>query len=321
MEQYFTLLRAALSGEKSTNERTGAGTIGVFEQQARFDLKKGFPIVTTKPVYWKGVVEELLWFLRGETNIRPLLQKNVHIWSSDCLRFNLSTVVKSGLISQDEISHAQEAAKDGDYSIANDLIKSYERKILSDEDFANVNGDLGPVYGAQWRGTNGALAFDQIKNLESKLTENNGDRRMIVNAWNPDQIHIMALPPCHISFQVHVSPESNRLTLGWSQRSCDTVLGVPFNIASYGLLASLLAHTHNLGLGELVGRFADLHIYLPHLPAVNEQLAREPRKLPTLRIITKRSSVTEYTANDIQLLDYNPYPKLKNPTPMFGGLF
>jgi thymidylate synthase len=321
MKQYHELLKAALSGERRQDDRTGAGTVGVFQREARFDLTEGFPIVTTKPVYWKGVVEELLWFLRGETNIRSLLEKKVGIWTSDALRFNLDKVLRSGLITKSEVEQAQREAKNKNYHPAEDLLKRFERKILEDEDFASHAGELGPVYGAQWRGKSKTQPVDQLAMVEEALSKKKYNRRLIVSAWNLQDVSSMALPPCHYVWQVNVSPESQRLTLGWSQRSCDTMLGVPFNIASYGLLANLLAHTHGYDLGELVGKFEDLHVYLPHVPAAEEQLKREPKSLPRLEILAKKSSVAEYSSEDINLVGYEKHPKLENPTPMFGGFF
>jgi thymidylate synthase len=341
MEQYHQLLKRALSGEHSPNERTGAGTVGVFQEQASFDLGEGVPIVTTKPVYWKGVAVELLWFLRGETNIRPLIENRVGIWSSDALRFNMEYVLDSGLIEKGEVKEAQADAKrareilietstpieerKGEYESlmksAGELVKRFEGKIIEDEEFANSAGELGPVYGAQWRGNSPTQPIDQLEILEDALRNGGYNRRLIVNAWNPQDAPNMALPPCHYVWQVNVSPESGKLTLGWSQRSCDTVLGVPFNIASYGLLAHLLAHTHDLEPGKLVGKFEDLHVYVPHIPAAKEQLEREIRPIPKLEILTKRESVAEYTYDDLRLIDYDKHPKLENPTPMFGGFF
>ena len=302
-------------------ERTGAGTVGVFQREARFDLSKGFPIVTTKPMYWRGVVEELLWFLRGETNIRSLVEKKVSIWTSDALRFNLAKVIDSGLITKPEVEQAQKEAKSQNYQPAEGLLNRFEQKILQDRDFASLAGELGPVYGAQWRGKSSTQPIDQLEVLEEALANKKYNRRLIVNAWNPQDLPKMALPPCHYLWQVNISPESQKLNLGWSQRSCDTVLGVPFNIASYALLANLLAHTHGYALGELVGKFEDLHVYLPHLPAAQEQLNREPKPLPQLKILTKKNSIAEYVSSDINLIGYEKHPKLQNPTPMFGGFF
>lgn len=305
-------------------------------------------VTTTKNVPYRWVIEELLWFLRGETNICSLLEKSVHIWSSDGLRRNLETVVQSGLLLQDDVDKARSEADDakkilvhGEESFEerrkqhdklmqrpNDIIKIYEKKILTDEDFAQRAGDLGPIYGAQWRGTNGVEFGDQVAELEEKLANKSLSRRKLVTAWNPAQLDEMALPPCHYLWQVHIKPESNKLDLSWTQRSCDAILGVPFNIASYALLATLLAETHGYKRGKLTGKFGDYHIYLPHIPAAKEQLQRTPLKQPVLEIINKKDSITEYTADDIRLVGgpnhrfkYKNLGRLENPTPMYGGLF
>lgn len=326
MEQYHNLLKLALSGERRENERTGAGTLASFQRQERWDLNDGFPIVTTKPVNFDHIAHELLWFLRGEVNIRPLLENHVPIWTSDCLRHNLDYVLDSGLMTKQEVEYAQDLSKkaregdpSGDYRPGRELIKRFADKILEDEDFANVAGDMGPIYGAQWRGTNGATSIDQVLKLEELLSQDPGSRYQIVDAWNPVDKGIQALPACHMLYQAHVGGESDKLTLGWYQRSADSVLGVPYNISSYALLANLVAHTHDKKLGELVGTFADLHVYLPHIDAAEEQLERKPLPLPELKIHNKRSSITEYERDDFELVGYKHHPKLSTPTPMFGG--
>lgn len=325
MRQYLEILQKILdTGETKKDERTGAGTIGIFHHESRFDLNEGFPIVTTKPVYWKGVAEELFWFLRGETNISPLVKNKVSIWTSDGLRFNLENVIDSGLMSKSEVELAKKEAKENaNYVHANELLKRYEQKILEDEDFAQRAGELGPVYGAQWRGKSKTQPFDQLKMIEEALANKKYNRRLIVSAWNYQDMPNMALPPCHYNWVVNVSPETNRLTLAWNQRSCDSILGIPFNIASYGLLANLLAHTHGYHLGELVGKFEDTHIYLPHISAAKEQLKREPLSLPKLIIKNKRSSVADYKIEDLVFEGegYKHHKKLENPTPMYGGFF
>ncbi|MBI4449421.1 thymidylate synthase [Candidatus Woesearchaeota archaeon] len=341
MREYVRLIELALSGERSSMDRTGAGTVGVFQQQARFDLSQGFPLVTTKKTYWRGVAEEAVWFLQGNDNIRSLLQKRVRIWSLDALRHNLKHVIAAGVTSDEEVKKAKQAANDArkvlyDESIEskdrieqfnslmilpNDIQDRFEKRILEDAEFAQVAGCLGPVYGPQWRGRGGALARDQIKELEDALRSGGTSRRMIVSAWNSAQLDAMALPPCHMFWQVHIAPESKMLHLGWYQRSCDTILGIPFNIASYALIASLLAATHGYEIGTLTGSFGDLHIYIPHIPAAKEQFKREPLPLPQLRILNKKESITEYTTEDFKLCNYESHPALENPTPMFGGLF
>lgn len=345
MKQYQELLRAALSGEKRPVDRTGAGTIGVYERQARFDLNEGFPLLTTKKVDFNSIAAELFWFLSGSDNILPLVKQNCHIWSLDAMRSNLQYILDSGLMTKQEVELAQADAKKArevlqkpGYSLnervaehkplmkpADELRTRYENKLIEDEDFAKIAGNVGPNYGIQWRGKSSTQPVDQIKELEDSLSKfaksEAYSRRMIVDAWNPQDVSKVALPCCHYSFQVHVSPESKKLTLGWNQRSCDTVLGVPYNIASYALLAELLAHTHGFDKGEVIGKFADLHVYLPHIPAAEEQLQRLPRSLPKLLIKNKKDSVLDYTLDDVVLKDYYPHKRLNNPTPMYGGLF
>ena len=344
MESYLKLLETARKGEKNLDERTGAGTVGVHQVQGKFDLSESFPIVTTKPIHNPSFIGETLCFLRGDTNLQDFLNEGCSVWISDGLRHNLEGVVQSGMVSESEITEAQERAKKArsillnpDLQIeerkagfkefmsgANKIIKSYKDCILSSDEFAEKYGQLGPIYGHQWRkwGDYQNNHLDQIKSMEEALSEGGSSRRMIASGWNFADMQDMALPPCHLLHQVHIRPESKKLDLGMYQRSCDTVLGVPFNIAAYALMANLYAHTHGYDLGELSITFADLHIYLPHLPAVEEQLGREvSAKIPRLRIKTKRSSVTEYKQDDIEVVDYEPAPRLENPTPMFGGFF
>ena len=287
MKQYHELLRNALSGEQRNDDRTGAGTVGVFQRQARFDLSDGFPLVTTKRMPFKTIARELLWFLSGDDNIRSLVLQGVPIWSSDALRSNLEAVISSGLMTRDEVEQARAKAKEARRLIQDTAIPISER-------IAQHDALMDPAY-------------DLLKRYGKK--------------WDSEQADQVALPPCHYAFQVHVSPQTKKLTVGWKQRSCDTVLGVPFNIASYALLAELLAYTHGFEKGEVVGDFGDLHVYLPHRPAAEEQLARELRPLPTLRITNRRESILDYTLADFVLEGYNRHPKLEYPTPMFGGFF
>lgn len=321
MKQYLELLEEALNGEVQKDERTGNGTVGVFKSSKMWDLQEGFPAVTTKRLYWNGVLHEAIWFLQGDDNIEYLVENNVNIWNSDAMRHNMPYILDSGLFSKKDLDLARKDADRGDYRAAKNLEKLFINEIKTNKEFAKEAGSLGPVYGPQWTGRNGAYAADQIHALEEKLRAGGTSRRMVVNAWNSKQVPDMALPPCHVMWQVHVSPETNKLSLGWTQRSCDTVLGVPFNIASYGLITEMLAHTHGFEKGNLAGDFYNLHVYLPHIDAAKEQLQREPGTLPQLKFNTKKESITDYRAEDIELVGYNPQPKLENPTPMFGGFF
>ena len=231
MKQYLELLEKVYKEGIDKPNRTGIDTRSLFGAQMRFDLSKGFPLVTTKKVHLKSVIYELLWLISGDTNIRFLKENDVRIWN----------------------------------------------------EWADENGDLGPVYGAQWRNFNGQ-GLDQLKDVVHRLRTNPNDRRMIVSAWNPAQIDQMALPPCHAFFQFYVA--NGKLSCQLYQRSCDMFLGVPFNIASYALLTMMIAKVCGLGLGEFVHTFGDCHIYKDHLEQVNLQLSRTPRKLP--KMIIKR---------------------------------
>jgi thymidylate synthase len=326
MKQYLELLQDIKeNGEIQNDERTGVGTIVSSNPfpQIRFDLSKGFPMVTSKKVPFKAVANELFWFLSGSTNIRPLLEQNVHIWSSDALRFNLESVLRTGIMSKEEVQEAKVLAqKANSFELADELIKRYENKILEDSTFAQICGELGPVYGGVWRGKQGKTARDQILELEQALRNGGKSRRMLVSAWDTSSNEDKALPPCHYAFQVDVLPESRTLSLAWNQRSVDTVLGLPFNIASYGLLTELLAKTHGYEVGHLVGNLGNTHIYQPHLPFVDEQLQRKPRRLPQLVIKNQKNSILDYTIDDIELKNYNPHTKpFQHKAKMFGGLF
>jgi thymidylate synthase len=323
--QYLRLLKHILDdGEKREDDRTGMGTIGVFGPQLRFDLNDGFPILTTKRVGIKTTAKELFWFLSGDNSIRPLLigEPRVTIWTSDAFRHNLDNIIGTDVLRNTEIlDESIMDARLGDTKRIREILNAYEEKIIEDEDFADRCGKLGPNYGPQWRGKNGAIAADQIAKLEEALKEGGKSRRMLLSAWNSAQMDEMGLPPCHYSFQLHVSPETNRLSLLWNQRSVDTILGLPFNITSYALLTHMFAHTFGYKPGTLTGNLGDTHIYLPHIPAAEEQTQREPKTLPFIRFNQRRSSVLDYTLDDFELVGYTPHKKLNNPTPMFGGIF
>lgn len=323
MKQYLSLLQDILdNGENSKVDRTGAGTKGVFQRQIRHNLENNFPLLTTKRVSFKSISVELDWFLTGGNNVKYLIDRGVNIWSSDTIRFNMDYIVNDfKLFSQKEVKSAQNDAKKGNIKPARELIKTFNNEIKTNEEFAEIAGNMGPTYGPQWRGTNGAIATDQIKELEDALNAGGTSRRMLVDAWNSKQVKEVALPWCHPFWQVRVSPEGQKLTLGWTQRSCDTVLGVPYNLASYALMAERLAHAHGFEKGEVDGNLGDVHIYRPHILAVKEQLLREPRELPKHSFKQKFNSVVDYTYENSHLENYNPHPKLENPTPMFGGLF
>ncbi len=300
MKQYHDLLRAILADGNDRGSRAG-GTRSIFGYQFRHDLNSGFPLLTTKKIPWRSVVVELLWFLRGDTNIKYLLENDVHIWTKDALRVYNANV---------EVYHGDTTPE------------WFERQILTDENFAKRWGDLGPIYGKQWRAWNDPRADevtgdyindsrDQIKEVIESIRTNPEGRRHIVTAWNPAEIASMALPACHCLFQFYVS--DNKLSCHMYQRSADVFLGVPFNIASYALLTHIVAHQTNLGVGDLVISFGDVHIYNNHRDAVAEQLAREPRKLPKLLMDPDydRPDFDKYRFEDFTLADYDPHPAIK----------
>ena len=291
MRQYLDYLQDILDHGTRHEDRTGTGTIRVFGRQLRFDLTEGFPLLTTKRVWMRGVTEELLWFLRGETNIQSLVQAGVSIWTDWPLqRYRDET--------GDEIS--QEA---------------FEERIATDDAFAERWGDLGPVYGTQWRDFEGPEGrVDQIERLVRGLRETPHSRRHVVSAWHPAQVEDAALPPCHYAFQCFVEgePGDGRLSLMWQQRSVDSFLGLPFNIASYALLTRMLAQQAGLTPHELIFNGGDCHIYQNHVEQVKGQLSRTPydRPPPCLR---HRAPICESTANDVTTEDYDHHPVLTTP--------
>ena len=287
MQKYLDYLQDILDHGTRHADRTGTGTTRVFGRQLRFDLTEGVPLLTTKRVWMRGVTEELLWFLRGETNIQSLVQASVSIWTDWPLkRYREET---GNDISQED----------------------FERRIAEDDAFAEQWGDLGPVYGKQWRDFEGpSRRVDQIARLVDGLREQPHSRRHVVSVWHPAQVQDTALPPCHYAFQCFV--EDGRLSLMWQQRSVDSFLGLPFNIASYALLTHMLAHQADLTPHELIFHGGDCHIYHNHVEQVNEQLTREPYDRPTLRL-RERNSIFDYTADDVTIEDYEHHPALKAP--------
>ncbi len=285
MKQYLEMCRHILKNGDVRIDRTGTGTVSVFSYQNRYNLQEGFPLMTTKKVALRIVLVELLWFIEGNHNIQSLVKQNVRIWN--------------------EWPYAA-YKKSNEYQ--NESIEEFIEKIKNDDDFAAKWGDLGPVYGKQWRDFYGK---DQLLELEKNLKENPFSRRHILCAWNPADIDKMALPPCHAFVQFYVSGDGKRLSCQLYQRSADAFLGVPFNIASYALLTHMLAHTCGYEVGEFVHTFGDLHIYSNHFDAVEEQLSREVRKLPTLKINRKVESIVDFRKEDFELEGYDPHPTIK----------
>jgi thymidylate synthase len=262
VQQYHDLLRLVLEEGQPRADRTGTGTLSIFGAQARFDLRPtgpGFPLLTTKKLHIKSIIYELLWFLRGDTNIRYLNEHGVTIWN----------------------------------------------------EWADKNGDLGRVYGAQWRDWRGAdgVRVDQIDNVIAQIKEDPSSRRLIVSAWNPVEIDAMALPPCHVLFQFYV--QDGELSCQLYQRSADLFLGVPFNIASYSLLTMMVAQVVDLRPGDFVHTFGDLHLYKNHLEQAREQLTRECRSLPRIKLNPQIKNIHDFKFEDFELVDYNPHPSIK----------
>jgi thymidylate synthase len=259
MQQYLDLLRDALENGVERSDRTGVGTLGLFGRQLRFDLADGFPLLTTKKLHVKSIVLELLWFLRGDTNVRWLQERGVTIWN----------------------------------------------------EWADAEGELGPVYGKQWRSwaAPDGRVIDQIANVMDQIRRNPHSRRLIVSAWNPADVDDMALPPCHCLFQFHVA--EGRLSCQLYQRSADIFLGVPFNIASYGLLTMMVAQAAGLRPGEFVHTFGDAHLYLNHVAQAREQLARAPHRLPSMTLNPTVTDLFAFQYEDFTLTGYDPHPHIK----------
>ena len=256
MKQYLDMLRYVLENGVDKMDRTGVGTRSVFGQQMRFDLSKGFPLMTTKKMHLKSIIHELLWFIKGDTNVKYLQDNGVRIWN----------------------------------------------------EWADENGDLGPIYGSQWRNWNGE-GIDQLAQVVDKLKNNPNDRRMIVSAWNVSKIPEMHLPPCHMMFQFYVA--NGKLSCMLYQRSCDMFLGVPFNIASYALLTMMLAQVCDLEPGEFVHTLGDTHIYHNHFEQVNAQLRREPLPLPTMKLNPQVKDINDFKYEDFTLENYECYGAIK----------
>mgnify|MGYP000217017263 FL=1 len=285
-KQYQELLRKVIEKGSNKEDRTGTGTVSIFGESIRHDMSDGFPILTTKKVAFKTMVTELKWFLKGDTNIKYLVDNNCNIWNGDAYK-DYQRACAYMLEMED---YTQE---------------EYINRIKTDNDFAHTWGELGPVYGKQWRNINGV---DQLENLITGIINNPDSRRHLVDSWNVEQLDKMTLPPCHYSFQCYVN--DGKLSLMWNQRSADLFLGVPFNISSYGLLLLLLCKETKLEPGELIGNFGDVHLYKNHLNQAAEQIQRKPYKLPNVKL----KAYDIYRGDfDIELVDYKHHPAIKAP--------
>ena len=296
MKQYLDLLSRIKTEGIEKTDRTGTGTKSVFGHQMRFDLSQGFPLLTTKKVFLKGIIHELLWFLNGDTNIKYLVDNGVHIWDNDAYRYYNELCVKEGVlpVAMEEFLRAAQEGVDSP-------IEGYKF------------GDLNHVYGYQWRSwprPNGEV-IDQIQQAVDLITKNPDSRRIIVSAWNVADVEKMALPPCHTLFQFYVA--DGKLSCMLYQRSADTFLGVPFNIASYALLTMMMAQVCGLEAGEFVHTTGDTHLYLNHMEQVDEQLSRTPRALPKMKINPDVKSIFDFKYEDFELEGYDPYPTIKAP--------
>lgn len=312
-QMYLNLLRHLLEHGERKSDRTGTGTISTFGYQMRFDLNEGFPLLTTKRVSFRLIASELLWFIRGDTNIRYLLQHKNGIWNEWAFKKWVESSEYDGPdMTNFGLRATQDEAFNGLYEAEMD---KFERRVLEDDAFAAVYGDLGNVYGKQWRRweTSRGETIDQLRNVIAEIKRNPDSRRLIVSSWSPEDIapERSALPPCHTLFQFYVS--GGKLSCQLYQRSGDTFLGIPFNIASYALLTHLIAKECGLAVGEFVHTLGDAHIYLNHLDQIDKQLEREPRPLPTLRVKSGSKSVFETELSDLELIGYQPHPAIKAP--------
>lgn len=300
MKQYLDLLDFILKNGVQKGDRTGTGTLSVFGYQMRFNLEEGFPLMTTKKTFMKGITHELIWFLKGETNIKYLVDNDVKIWNE----WPYQAYLKANNLESQFPKYSKEWTEKLDWFVT---------QIKSDAEFAKKWGELGPVYGYQWRNFNGQ-GIDQIKKVQDTLRKDPNSRRILVVAYNPAQADEMAksgLPPCHALFQFYVA--NGKLSCQLYQRSCDVFLGVPFNIASYALLTMMMAQATGLKPGEFVWTGGDTHIYLNHLEQVKEQLSRTPKKLPVMKINPSVKDIFDFKYEDFTLEGYDPWPMIKAP--------
>lgn len=287
MKQYLDMCRYILEHGEDRPDRTGTGTRSVFGYQTRYDLREGFPLLTTKKMYLRPIAEELLWFIKGDTNIKYLVDRNVKIWNE---------------------WPYEDFKKSEDFN--GETLEEFVEKIKNDDEFAKKHGNLGPVYGAQWRNFNNE-GTDQLMKLIDSLKNNPFSRRHIISAWNPSQVDEMALPPCHTLMQFYVSSDKKYLSCQLYQRSADTFLGVPFNIASYALLTCMLAQVCGYEPKEFIHTIGDAHIYKDHFDVVKTQIEREPLPLPYLVLNKDIDNLFDFKIEDIKLEGYQSHGPLK----------
>lgn len=308
---YLQLIRDILDHGHFKGDRTGTGTKSLFGYQMRFDLSQGFPLLTTKKVPFGLIKSELLWFLRGDTNIQFLLKNNNHIWDEWAFQKWINSSEYDG---PDMSNFGLRAQQDADFNAQyQQQKKQFCQQIINDDSFAAKYGNLGDVYGAQWRRwqTRNHDTIDQINDVITTIKTNPDSRRMIVTAWNPEDVPSAALPPCHTLFQFYVV--DGKLSCQLYQRSGDVFLGVPFNIASYALLTCLIARETGLEVGEFVHTLGDAHIYTNHFEQVQEQLARTPKDAPTLWLNPAKQRLEEFDLTDIKVENYESWPAIKAP--------
>ena len=298
MKQYLDLMKHIRDEGVKKEDRTGTGTVSVFGYQMRFDLENNFPLLTTKKVNLDSIIHELLWFISGDTNISYLVKNGVNIWND----WPYQSYLKQTHQEKDYPMHSKEWK---------DKMKEFIEQIKNDDDFAKVYGDLGPVYGRQWRDFEGV---DQLNQVVEDIKSSPDSRRLIVSAWNPKDIPIMVksgLPPCHTLFQFYVS--EGRLSCQLYQRSADVFLGVPYNIASYAILTLMIAQATGLKPGEFIHTLGDAHLYNNHLEQVEEQLARVPFPCPKLSINKDKDTIFNFSISDFELIDYQTHPHIPAP--------
>jgi thymidylate synthase len=292
-EDYKGLLGSCLYGGTKKEDRTGTGTLSVFGRQIRHNMEDGFPLLTTKKMAIKTMVTELKWFLKGDTNIKYLVDNNCRIWDGDAYK------------------NYKNNFKPTPWQFTPYTMDEFIEQIKTDDEFANKWGELGPIYGAQWRSWGKESSYkeiDQIQNLINQLKTNPDSRRLMVSAWNVSELNLMTLPPCHYGFQCYIA--DGKLSLMWNQRSVDTFLGLPFNIASYGLLLLLLCEETGYKPGELIGNLGDVHLYSNHLEQAKEQISREPFELPTIKLSNVDILNGEF---DYEISNYECHPSIKAP--------